>query len=161
MADNPYAAPSSNVSGTDSYGSSGDVAASTVRILSGTKGWARFLSVMCFIAGGFMILAAVMMLSQSGNAPPEFRRAFGGSLAFIAILYLVMGVVVYILPGIILGGYAGKIGALITNPGTLSLDEALEKQRSFFKYMGILAIIAIAFMIIAFLIGIANASRFR
>ncbi len=162
MSQNPYAAPSSNIYGGDSYGNSNAVATSTINILRMTKGWARFLSVLAYIAGTLMVLFALYLLSQAGrldSLPSELRRELaplGGGIGIVAVIYIAIAVIAYIIPAIILGGYAGNIGVLLINPSAQSLDAALDKQRSFFKYFGVLAAIGIIFFLLALILGAAS-----
>ena len=160
MADNTYASPSSNVTGEDSYGSGSNVATSTVNILRMTKGWARFLSVLAYLGGALLIIVAVFNLANLD----KFAEQFGGSgfgpgaaeaariahqiAMVVLVLYIVMAVIVYIIPAVILGAYASRIGGLIANPSAITLDMALDQQRRFFKYFGILAIVFITLIVL-------------
>ena len=146
---NPYAAPTSNVAGGDTYGTQGEVAQSTVQILAGTKGWARFLAVLMFIAAGFMLIGIFSGVSEMSAIP---GRVGGISI----VITLVMVMVAYVIPGIYLNNYASKIGTLIMNPSTITLDTALNVQRGFFKYLGIVAIVFISFFVVMFLIAFAR-----
>ena len=144
---NPYAAPTSNVAGGDTYGAQGDVSQSTIQILAATKGWARFLAVLLFLFGGILL---ILMVAGSNMGPSLPGRATG-----ISILVSLAGVMIgYIIPGVYLNSYASKIGTMIMNPSTITLDAALNVQRGLFKYLGIVAIVFIAFIVVMFLIAL-------
>ena len=92
--------------------------------------------------GGF---AGAKMPPGSPNNP------FTGAMAFgIAALYLVMAIV-YLFPGIKLWKYANAITALTTSGRNQDLVAALNQQRSFWKFVGIMII---ALMVLYFLVVI-------
>ncbi len=72
--------------------------------------------------------------------------------AFIGVIYIIFGVI-YFIPTFKLNQYASKIKLLVHAPSEKNLVEALDKQRSFWKVVGIFMILTIALYILA-IIGI-------
>jgi hypothetical protein len=157
---NPYSAPVSNPYGAGSD-SSGSVSPSTISALAGTKPWVRFLSVMFWIGVAFMLLiAAGMGVVGAIGGPVEEAvsksGAFGGvPMIFIAILYGALAFL-YVYPAVKLWAYGTRIGSLRTTMSVADLDAALNEQRCFWKYVGILMIV----MMCAYIVVIIGAVAF-
>ncbi len=119
--------------------------------LLATKPWARLCSIIGFIGCGFMVLAGLGMMlggSAAGTASP-FGRGFGVGMGFIYLLFSLL----YFFPSLFLFKYASKIGVASVTQNTADIAGALEQQKSFWKFAGILALIMIIFM----LLGIVSA----
>ncbi len=114
-------------------------------VLRQTKPWVTFLSILAFVGTGLLALVALVMFSAGGilkNLPhqPGVPPFFGpGVVAVFGVLYLVMAVFIYLLPCLILFRYGTAIGRIVTGDGQTAMEEALSKQKSFWKYIGILA----------------------
>jgi hypothetical protein len=115
--DNPYAAPTSNLSGANSHGSTscGEVTAGVVRQLARTKGWVRFLSIMGWIGGVlFMLCGAVLAVTLPGlenELGGIYYGSFSSGLTIgVGIVYLIMGILM-IYPAFKLFRYASTIAS--------------------------------------------------
>jgi len=146
-SDNPYQAPSFSSASSDVVGSDLDLDRSA-RMLSQTKPWVRFISVMMFIGSAFMVLGGIAMMI--GGA-----AGLGGAGAFLGIVYIVMALL-YIVPAVFLWSYADRIGRFLQqkSPGTLA--SALESQKSFWKFMGILMLIVLCIYAMIFVFAIVG-----
>jgi len=127
---------------------------------------------MTFIGAGLMLIGAAGMAmigvigGVAGTRMPTSpaNNPFSGVMGFaIAAIYVVMAIV-YLFPGVKLWKYANAITALIETGRSEDLVAALNQQRSFWKYVGILLICImviyfIAVVGIAVAAGIAAASR--
>ena len=124
-----------------------------IEALRGTKGWVRFMAVLGFIACAFMLIGVfgIFVGGSMGRVP-----AFG---AGVALVYLIM-VGVYFALAFKLNQYASRIGAFLLNPNGALLASALDAQRSFWKYVGIMTIIILCFYIFAIVLVAGTASRF-
>lgn len=130
--------------------------------LDQTRPWARFISVMIFITVGFTALAAFAVAAiglVSSVAPPfmgsaEKINAVGAVL--LGLFYMLMAVL-YVPPGIFLSRYASGIRNLRDNPSALALEDLIKQQKSFWRYIGILSLIAlvVCIVIVAFAIVMA------
>lgn len=157
---NPYSAPASNPYGAGG-GSADSISPSTISVLAGTKPWVRFLSVMFWIGVVLMLLIAAGMGVMGAIGGPieeavSKSGAFGGApMIVIAILYGVMALL-YVYPAVKLWAYGTRIGSLCTSMSVADLDAALNEQRRFWKYVGILMIV----MMCAYVVMIIGAIAF-
>ena len=139
---------------------SGDAGAATLtpqarQYLDQARPWIRFMSIMTFLGAGLMALLAFVMLvlGMAGGLAGGDRGGFGplgGAIGggLLALLYLSLACV-YIAPGLFLSRYAGAIKRLQTSCTAAVLEDALKHQKSFWRFIGILTIIAIIVSVIA------------
>lgn len=85
-----------------------------------------------------MFLGTGLAVSQSGNA-----ALAGAPLAVVGGLYLIFAVF-YLYPCIKLNQYASRIGSLLNSQSNIDLQAALDAQRSFWKFAGIIALIFVS-----------------
>jgi hypothetical protein len=167
METNPYSSPA--VHDPLAPGAFGETPVSTAAIqqLADTKPWVRFLSVLIFVGAGFLVLAAAGMLiaGAAGTAMAMPGRSSGfpaGMGVGLAILYALLAFL-YIFPGIKLWKYADHIAVLVRTRRDSDLVAALDQQRSFWKFVGIMTIITLViyvFVIVAVVItAAAGAAR--
>ena len=134
-----------------------------------TRGWVRLCSVLGFISSALMILAGLAMLlggaASSTLANKSSSSIYGsGMMAGMGIFYLVFSIL-YIFPSLRLWQYASSISNLESSQQTLDLETALDRQRSFWKFVGIMITVTIILYIVAiavFTIGaVAAASALK
>ena len=131
--------------------------------LSRTKGWTRFFSVMLWIGAVFLILGGIAMMALGilggtmGEAGKEVMGAFGGMIGGIVVgaVYFVMAFF-YVYPALKLGGFSTRINALLATPNDENLAAALNEQRAFWKYVGVMMIV----MLILYFVVIIGAVVF-
>jgi len=139
-------------------GGSGDIAVTPVMLehLQATRPWVRFMSVMLFISVGLMFLGGLLLMATLASA------GRGGPPAAIGLLYWLLGLV-YIAPAIFLNRYATSIRELLQGGGASPMEKALESQKSFWRYVGILTVVILCIyaliLLIAILAGISSVSR--
>lgn len=145
------------------------VGAAVVDQLRRTRGWVLFFSVMLWIGAVFLILGGVAMvgmgvLAGAGGAfTEELSKDFAamGGMAVIGVVYFVMAFF-YIYPALKLGKFAARIKDLTATPSEQNLVAALNEQRAFWKYVGVMMIVMFAiylvFIIIMMVVGIAGAA---
>ena len=128
-----------------------------------TRPWVMFLSILGFIFTALLALFALTMFATGGmwramphqpGAPGIFGPAFGIG---VGVLYLVMAVFLYLVPCLILFRYSTAIGLIASADGQAAMEDALSKQKSFWKYVGILAIVLVALYILI-IIGVFTAA---
>ena len=114
--------------------------------LQRTQPWVRFLSIMGFVAAGLMIVAGLV----GGGV-----GAASGSPEMIVLLFLypLMGVL-YIYPSLCLLRFANSIRTFQHAPTAQNLEAALDAQRSFWKFVGIITIVSICATILMFVLAI-------
>jgi hypothetical protein len=125
--------------------------------LAETSKWAKFLSIVGFIGMGLMVIMGFFMGSIMSNyaglmGMPSGEGWFLSSLSFIYIVIAAL----YIYPLWKLYQFADlSKRALVTNDSTL-LTNALEAQKSMFKFMGIWVIVVLAVYAILLVIALVS-----
>ncbi len=111
-------------------------------MLRQTKPWARFIGIMAFIGSGFIILMGLFFVGAMSMGNRSFTpfRAMGAAGSVIGIVYIVLGAL-YVIPGIFLNRYATFIGQTLASGRAEDLERALEAQKSFWKFVGILVLV--------------------
>lgn len=96
--------------------------------LIGTKPWVRYASALGFLMG------ALTMVSL-----------FSGSLVSVlqVIFALIFALLAYLIPSILLWNYGSRIGEYLRGSNAASFSEALAAQKTFWKYLGIMALIIV------------------
>jgi len=133
--ENPYLAPNIVTSAGDAIG--GDPGLDRAAdMLRQTKPWVRFVSVILFILAALMVLVGLAVMVGGMMGP------MGPSGAVFGAIYILMAIL-YIAPGIFLWAYADRIGIFLRQrtPGRLAM--ALESQKSFWKFTGIVTLIVL------------------
>lgn len=156
----PYAAPSSNVFAPSSaVGES--ITDGVIEQLRGTKGWVKFLGVLCFISAALILLGSIVFIGIGAMGAASMTEATGFSSGLIVgfgVLYALMSVL-YIYPGIKLWKYGSGIDRLIQDRSNATLEMVLNEQRAFWKYAGVVIIISIILYIVAIVVmGVVGAS---
>ncbi len=139
MSDNPYQATKV----TDDLSDASDPHLDrTVSILRQTKPWVRFFSVLTFIASAFVVLGGLAIGASM----------VGGSTG---VLEVVLGVVVfmllaptYIITAVFLKRYADRIESFVQERSTGTLAFALEAQKSYWKFSGIITLVIVAIAVV-------------
>lgn len=124
------------------------------KYLDQTRPWARFLSIFCFAGACLSALAGLALLAigllghipESQGLPPMFGKAFG---VVSGLVYILVGAL-YVPAGMFLFRYAGALRSLADHETTEILENALKQQRSFWRYVGILALISVLAVVFAF-----------
>ncbi|MDE2070108.1 MAG: hypothetical protein KGJ04_02435 [Gammaproteobacteria bacterium] len=112
-----------------------------------TRPWVIFLAILGFILTAFMIIGGLWMFaafSLIGAMPAQqpLPRVFGPALGFgIGAAEIVAAVFMYLLPGIILFRYGSAIGRMVPGNIQVAVEDALARQKSFWKYLGMLMIV--------------------
>jgi hypothetical protein len=114
--------------------------------LAGTRPWVRLVSVLLFIGAGLGLLASLISMLAVGNVP-------GGPPAMLLGAIQVLACLLYLIPAWYLSRYAGALGSFLQGGAVAELEAALDHQKSFWKFVGILTLIT---MVLAVL-GIAAA----
>lgn len=151
MSIDPYSAPAMHSSPV-SRSSEAGIAQGVLRQLAGTKPWVRFISVLMFIGAGLMLLGALFMLVAGGTIlkSSKMGAAEMGMMVPIAIAYALFAFL-YIFPALKLWKYASRIGDLLNSGAVLDLEAALNEQRSFWKFVGIMALILLILYFVIFI----------
>ena len=155
MSLDPYSSSAVPIPARYSSGEGG-VTQGVIQQLKGTKPWVRFMSVLLFIGAGAMLLGALVVLVMAGAlATTAGKEAMGhapgftaGIISAMAILYAIFGLI-YIYPALKLWKYANRIAMLVVSGDVLDLEAALNEQRAFWKFLGIVVITIFGLYIVA------------
>ena len=107
-----------------------------------TRPWVVFVGVLSLVGAGFLVCSLLFLLVVSVSA----REALP---TLIAVPAYGFGVILNLLLGIYLLRYASRIARYVAEPGEALLADALEAQRVYWKFIGILAIVAICLGVLA------------
>ena len=122
-----------------------------IDLMARTAPWVRFLGVLGYICAGFMAVAGLVMIFavSARGMPGPAGVGLGGA-------YLVLAVI-YVFPANYLNSYATRIGRLRKMRRNVDLEEAIDAQRAFWKFCGILTLVVIGL----YFLGIAIATLLR
>jgi hypothetical protein len=161
---NPYVAPQANVAAPILQAPAqipGSVSEDAVEYLRKTKPWVRFLAILGIIGMILMVLGGIAMVVIGGSA---FHYVGGLPMRIgMALVYIVLAIL-YFPPLLFLNRYASRIGDLVNDHSTESLEAALRAQKSFWKYvgvftlilMGVYALVLIGFLVTALVMGMGK-----
>ena len=148
MESNPYQAPSA-----DLYGSSAPemsaVPQEIIVPLQRTKFWVRLISVLLWILVIAMVILGVVtgIGATSGFGASSGRaETVGFMIGFIGVYVLIA--FIYVFPAIKLWAYGSQIGRLMESRNPQDLVAALNMQRSFWKFVGIMTLISLVLTIV-------------
>lgn len=104
--------------------------------------WAYFLGIVGFVISTFMIISA-LTIGPALNSNPELAKMLGqlGSLdsSTFMIVFIIYGFI-FFYPSFLLIRYSTKAKQGVLYTDQESLNEALAKLKSLFKYFGVLAL---------------------
>ena len=151
MENDPYATPMTNVQPTG-YSGQAVISQGVIQQLAATKPWVRFISVLMFIGAGLMLLLALLMVVMGSAVASATKNPMfsGGMGVFMAAIYGVLAFI-YIFPALKIWKYATCIGVLMASGATFDLEMALNEQRSFWKFIGILCLIFVSLYALIFI----------
>jgi hypothetical protein len=167
-----YAPPAGRILNTPS--GSAAVSPATVEALRQTRPWVLFLAILGIIGTGLMLLGGLFMLAGGAMAMTQASSAMGpggakaagfmgGFMTFAVLMFLVIAVV-YLYPISKLLKYAGAIARLSRSGAVRDLEDALQQQKSFWKFVGIMVIVIFTLYILAFIaifvMGVGAAGAF-
>ena len=101
-----------------------------------TQPWIRFFSVLCFIWGGLIALAPLMVFGSGFEVPSALLL---GSV----VLYLLMALL-YFVPGRHLWRFANSIGEFVLTESIDDMARAMEFQMKFWRFIGVAFIVFIS-----------------
>lgn len=157
MESDPYSTPAA--SSFDGSGV-GLVSVAAVEQLAATKPWVRFVSVMIFIGAGFLLLMAALMGVMGGTLAKSASATgnpFGNWMGYALMAVYAVMAAVHIVPGVKLWKYANSIAVLLQTGRDEDLVAALNRQRSFWKLVGIMILVIIALYVVGIIVGVVFA----
>ncbi|WP_417592914.1 DUF5362 family protein [Owenweeksia hongkongensis] len=118
-------------------------------MLNTTANWAKFLAILGFIGVGFMVLAGLGVAAIGTSLPTENTSGPLAALTggMLGLFYLAMATF-YFFPSLYLFQYANKLKVAVMSQDETQLILALDKNKRFFKYVGIMTVVGIALYIL-------------
>lgn len=126
------------------------VTGSMVESMRATKPWTKLVAILGFIGVGFMVLVGLGVMAFGGFFPAQQ----GAPPVILGLFYLVFSVL-YFMPAFYLYRYASAIGRFLETSGTGDLESAFSHQRSFWKFVGIMALVGIVVGVLGIAAAIA------
>lgn len=160
---NPYTSPSANLFGSSGQTGGQLVSAEVISQLQRSKPWSRLVGVVAWLFVGLIMLGSVGVLAVAvAGALSSSAAGEQGFMIGMAAVYLLMSVI-YIYPAIKIWGYGSAIKRLLVSRTEADLVAALDKQRSLWKFLGILTLFIIVIyagiFLFAMTVGIAGAMK--
>lgn len=124
-------------------------------ILAETSRWGNFLAILGFIGTGLMVLFGLFAGTIFTSFGGEFgRNPFQGAMGiFMGFFYALFGLI-YFFPSLYLYRFSDKIKKAIIQRDSDILANALENQKSLYKFMGIFCIVSIGLYVLIFVFAI-------
>jgi hypothetical protein len=115
-------------------------------IVRRTHGWTRLIAILWMISSGLMVVGGVVAgLGLAATGRPEMMA--------IALVYPVIGLM-YFFPSMYLLRFANQARTYVTSGTVADLETALDSQRSFWKFAGVMTLVAMGLVCLAFVGGI-------
>ena len=118
--------------------------------LRATWPWTRLLSVLGFIGTGLMVLAGLGVIVGESFIPVSEKTP---PLVFVGILYILSSVF-YLVPSIWLSKFSTAVSVFLKSGDAIELGKAIAYQKSFWKFIGILAVMSIALIVLGIMAAI-------
>jgi hypothetical protein len=127
-------------------------------ILRRTAPWVRLMSVVLFISCALMMVGGLIFaIALAVGLGGDTSRPAGAAPAMaVGVVYAVMGLI-NLFPAVFLTRFANRAKAYVASRTVPHLEEALDAQRSYWKFMGIFMIVAfVGVLCIGVVAGIAG-----
>ena len=116
--------------------------------LKETAKWARFLSILGFIGIGFLVLVALFI--------GAFMNVMGGDQlpfpSFVLTFVYLLIAALYFFPVLYLFRFATYTQRALRTADQSTLDDAFSNMKSHYKFIGILAVVVLAFYVLGLVV---------
>tara|TARA_B110000208_G_C11769852_1_gene429920 strand:- start:256 stop:777 length:522 start_codon:yes stop_codon:yes gene_type:complete len=127
--------------------------------LKETAKWTGFLSILGFIGVGFIVLAALLMLTV-GSSFMARSGGFGGMQAgILAFVYLIMAAI-YFFPVLYMYNFSKKMKKAVRSGSAQDYENGFDYLKRHFKYAGIVAIVILSLYVLMFFVGLLGAAMY-
>lgn len=116
--------------------------------------WAKFIAIVGFVFSGLFVIVSFFIGSIFSSMPEMSAAGFGmlGGGAITAI-YLVIALINFF-PCLYLFRFATRLQEAVKANDAVKMNDALKNLKSFFKFIGVLLIVTLAFYAVAIIGGI-------
>ena len=105
-----------------------------------TAKWSKFYAVLSFIGVAICVLMGILLL-VSGHFMTQLQPDLSAAmLAPLGLVYIVMGGVL-VMPALYLWQFSQKAEQAIADTNTEMMEQALNRMKSYWKFMGIFTIV--------------------
>jgi len=125
-----------------------------IEALRQTKPWVTFLAVLGFIGCSLMVIGGLVMLVSGAAIGGMKGGAIGGALGLVYILMALL----YFFPSYYLLQYGGGIKRFMLSRTSPDLESALNSQKSFWRFVGILTAIVMCIYAVVLVVAIVAAA---
>ena len=127
-----------------------EVTETTKHYLDSTASWTKFFAILGFVGIGFCVLAGIMMMTMGSfiERAREYSELPAGFSSLAGVFYFVMAIIYYF-PASYLLRFSQKTKNALASHDTPQLEEAFLNMKSFWKFCGIVTMIALAFCCLA------------
>ncbi len=108
------------------------------------KPWTKLMAILGFASVGLMVLFSVVFMVFA-NTFPQQKNAPSPYIGFMYIVFAIL----YFFPAFYLYKYSASIGAFLKSNGSIDLESALSYQKSFWKFVGIAALVGMILGVLA------------
>jgi hypothetical protein len=122
-------------------------------ILRETSKWAKFLSIVGFIFCGIMVVIGIFAASLFATMSTQYGSPMPSQLGGLMTGFYIVYAVIYFFPCLFLFRFSTRTQVALRNNDQLQLSTALGSLKSYFKFFGILTIIVLAILALAFILG--------
>ncbi len=128
--------------------------------LKETASWAKFLAIAGMVMCGLMVIIGIVASMAVSKVTNDFDGGYGGYRggntaglgATMMITYIIIALI-YFFPCLFTLRFANHTKNAINANDQMALNEGLRNLKATFRYMGIITIIALAFMLLGLLLG--------
>jgi hypothetical protein len=139
----------------------------TKAYLAETARWARFLAICGFVLLGLMLLFGIFVLvGMSSDLGSNFSQEYGGNNMFgpmgmgaFAFAYIISALIIFF-PLLYLLRFANRMRASLNGNDQQALNYSFQNLKAYFRFMGILVIIMLAFYAIGIIFAIIGTAAF-
>ncbi|HEY4060935.1 MAG TPA: DUF5362 family protein [Puia sp.] len=127
--------------------------------------WAKFMAIMGFIFCGLYVLIALFagsliarLGSMGGSGMPAGAGLIGGGM--ITVFYILIALL-YFFPCLYLYNFAVKMQTALASNDQEHLNGSFKNLKSCYRFLGILMIIMLGFIVLGFLVAVIGFSAMR
>lgn len=119
-----------------------------------TAFWTKFYSILCFIGVGILIVGGIILLlfgsffNSDTLAAMQTVPGVSSSFTLIGVIYIILGGIM-IIPATYLYQFSKRMNDALMVNNIATLELAIEKMKSYWKFIGIYSIIAICVALVA------------
>ena len=166
---NPYQSPEADLLSQAPPAAQGVLTENMLVYLKGASPWLKFLAVIGFIfagltaASGLIYMAFIPLIGPLHDIPGfGFAGALGVGLFVVGMVAVSLGIGALIFfPSLFLFRFGDKVGKYLRSGIDQDFEQAFKNNKSYWKFMGIIAIIYLAFVpvviVAAIIVGIFSA----